>query len=283
MQFITFLKYQCALYLRRWRWLIPLPMGLLLGYWASNIIRALNPQPLTGASSTVALDGNALEAFLWAFGKPDVVYFVATTLFIYLVSDYLPETTYEQYILMRLGSRTNWWIAKVSLVFLSTLLFAVLLFGSFFVMVLPHYPFSTEWSPSGLYNSGLGLGYAIKNGGPVQGALSISALLIMGWFAFGLLILTINQLSRKSWARFMAGALLIVVAKLGSVFGGPIGGQGWVSYVLIQNHLEYTPLWAPVRLIPMSISWIFWIVWILLCCLIGWISSRQSDILAIER
>ena len=279
MQFITFLKYQCALYLRRWRWLIPIPMGLLLGYWGSNVVRALNPLPLTDAA---ALDGNALEAFIWAFGKPEVVYFVATALFIYLVSDYLPETAYEQSVLMRLGSRTNWWFAKVSLVFLSALLFAVILFGSFFVMVLPQYPISAEWSPSGLFNGGLGLGYSVINGGPVQGALSTGALLVLGWFAIGLLVLTVNQLFRRSWAGFMVGAMLIVVAKLGSLFGGPIGGEGWVSYIMIQNHLEYSPLWSPVRSVPFSATWIFWSVWILLCCLIGWMSSKRGDILAIE-
>ncbi len=285
MQLKTFLRYQCSLYWRRWRWLIPIPVGLLLGYWASLVIRVLNPQApvsgLTGAEAPITgLSGNALEAFIWAFGKPEIVYFVATALFVYLVSDFLPVTAYEQWILIRLGSRSQWWAAKVCLVFLSTCLYAVLLFGSFFLAVLPKYPFSAEWSPAGLNNFGMGLGYASKNGGPVQGALLIAAFLFLGWFAIGLLILTINQLTGRSWTGFLCGALIIVTADLGPISGGPIGGQGWLSYILIQNHLEYTPLWAPVRVIPESASLIFWIVWILLCCVVGWRSGKRTDFLA---
>lgn len=288
MRFITFLQYQCSFYWRRWRWLIPIPIGLLLEYWACYVLRVLNPQspvnglPATGVP-TVVPGGNALEAFLWAFGKPEIVYFVITAIYVYLVSDYLPATAYEQWVLMRLGSRSNWWVAKVCLVFLSTGLYAVLLFGSFFLVVLPQYPFSTEWSPSGLNNFGIGLGYAIKNGEPVQGALLTGAFLVLGWFAIGLLVLTLNQLTRRSWAGFLGGALIIILAELGSISGGPIGGQGWLSYLLIQNHLEYTPLWAPVRIIPESASWIFWAIWILLCCVIGLVSSKRVDLFTVER
>lgn len=287
MQFKTFLQYQCSFYWRRWRWLIPIPIGLLLGYWACQVIKVLNPQTLasglTGTEAPVTgLSGNALEAFIWAFGKPEIVYFVATALFIYLVSDFLPATAYEQWVLIRLGSRSKWWAAKVCLVFLSTWLYVALLLGSFFVMVLPQYPFSSEWSPSGLNNFGMGLGYALKNGGPVQGALLIGAFLSLGWFSIGLLISTINQLTRRSWAGFLSGALIVAIAEMGSISGGGIGGEGWLAYLLIQNHLEYTPLWAPTRVIPESASWIFWIVWILLCCIVGWLSSKRTDILAME-
>jgi hypothetical protein len=278
MQFITFLRNQCSLYWRRWRWIIPIPVGLLLGYWACQVVRVLNQQPPSGEIS-----GNALEAFVWAFGKPEIVYFVATVLFIYLVSDFLPANAYEQSIILRLGSRSQWWNAKVSLVFLSTGLYALLLFGSFFLAVLPQFPISSAWSQAGLNNFGMGLGYSLKNGGPVQATLSISALLLIGWFALGLLVLTVNQLTRRSWTGFLCGALIIITAELGSISGGPIGGEGWLSYLLIQNHLEYTPLWAPVRIIPESTSWIFWIVWILVCCLAGWVSSKNNDFVSTEK
>jgi hypothetical protein len=288
MRYKSFLQYQCTCYLLRWRWLIPIPIGLLLGYWASQVIKVLNPGSLEGnlpgtGLSGVVLQGNAFEAFLWAFGKPEIVYFIGSAIYIYLISDYLPAPGYEQWLLIRLGSRSRVWLAKVCLVFLSTWVYAALLFGSFFSIVLTRYPFSRDWSPAGLNNFGLGLGYATKNGGPVTGALLTGAFLILGWFAIGLLILTVNQITHKSWTGFLSGALIIVLADLGSVTGGPIGGEGWLSYLLIQNHLEYTPLWAPVRMIPESASWIFWTVWIFLCCVIGWVSSKQGDLLAIER
>jgi hypothetical protein len=279
MRFFPFLNYQISRYLKRWRWLLPIPAGLLLGYWASAVIRVLSAA--SGADQSV-LNGNALEAFLWAFGKPEIVYFVVSALFLYLVSDFLPGPAFEQNLLVRLGSRGQRWFAKVSLLFLSTWLYALLLFGSFFLVVLPSYPFSAEWSPAGLNNFGMGLGYVLKNGSPVQGALSIAAFLLVGWFAIGLLVLTVNQLTGRSWAGFLCGAMILVTADLGPVLGGPIGGQGWQSFFMIQNHLEYTPLWAPTRIIPEAASWIFWAVWIVLCGLIAWFTSKRADILAME-
>jgi hypothetical protein len=283
MPFIDFMKFQCSVYFRRWRWLLPVGMGVLLGYWAIQVVRVLNPQQEAISPVANGVTGNALEAFLWAFGKPEIVYFVVTTVFIYLVSDYLPATTYEQWLISRLGSRRDWWFAKVLLVMLSTFLYAVLVFGSFFLVVLPQFPFSSNWSPAALNDFGMGLGYALKNGGPVQGALSISGFLLLGWFAIGLFILSLNQIFQKNWAGFLGGALIVILADLGDISGGPIGGQGWISYLLIQNHLEYTPLWAPVRTIPVMSSIIFWLVWIFISGAVGWFYSKQTDILALEQ
>ncbi|MCE1255321.1 MAG: hypothetical protein LWX83_17455, partial [Anaerolineae bacterium] len=136
-------------------------------------------------------------------------------------------------------------------------------------------------SPSTQIDFGMGLGFAIKNGSPLQSALSIALFLVLGWTAIGLLILSVNQITQNNKTGLLAGALVILLAVLGSIFGGPIGGQGWESYFLIQNHLEYTPLWAPVRVISESASWIFWLVWIFLCVSVGWISARRSDFLAV--
>jgi hypothetical protein len=275
MRIKAFIQYQFFQYILRWRWLLPVPVGLLLGHWANNVILVLNPD----LSIFARPEGNALEAFIWAFGKPEIVYFVATALFIYLVSDLLPEKTFGQWALLRLQSRSAWWFSKVFLVFLSTIAYGVLLFASFFLPVFPQYPFSLNWSPVGLNNFGIAIGYSLKNNGPVQGALWIGALLLLGWFAIGLLILTINQLTQRSWAGFLAAALIVITAELGAISGGPIGGEGWQSYFLIQNHLEYTPLWAPVRMIPEWTSVIFWCVWILVCSIIGFISSKRRDII----
>jgi hypothetical protein len=275
MRIKAFIQYQFFQYILRWRWLLPIPVGLLLGYWANNIILVLNPNLNIFARP----EGNALEAFIWAFGKPEIVYFVATALFIYLVSDFLPEKTFGQWALLRLQSRAAWWFSKVFLVFLSTIAYSALLFTSFFSIVFPQYPFSANWSPVGLNNFGIAIGYSLKNNGPVQGVLWIGTLLLLGWFAIGLLILTINQLTQRSWAGFLVAALIVITAELGALSGGPIGGEDWQSYFLIQNHLEYTPLWAPVRMVPESASILFWCVWILVCSIIGFISSKRRDII----
>lgn len=282
MQFKTFMLYQCRQYLLRWRWLLPVAAGLLLGYWAGNIIGMLKAQAVFSEASASLPSGGALEAFIWAFGKPEIVYFVITAIYIYLVSDYLPGTSYEQAVLLRLGSRNTWWVDKVFLVFVSTIVYTVLLFGSFLLMVLWRYPLSVEWSPFTRYDFGMGLGYAIKNGTPIQAVLSISTFLILGWCAIGLLILTVTLLTRKNTVGFLAGALVVVLSISGSVLGGPIGGEGWMAYLLIQNHLEYTPLWSPVRVIPEYASWIFWLIWISLCFVVGWFSSKRTDFFAIE-
>lgn len=269
----TFFQYQYHEYMRRWRWLIPMPVGILLGYWAIQVMHALQ----TGTP------GNIFEAFLWAFGKPEIVYFIATACFIYLSSDLTPEKPAEQQILLKLSSRHSWWWGKTMWMGVMVFVYALLLFGSFFAIAALQLPFSAEWSSVGLNNSGIPLGYLIKNGSPISGCIRIALFLMLGWFSIGLLMMTLNQIFRNRWIGFLSGTLILLTANLGSITGGPIGGQGWESYLLIQNHLEYTPLWAPTRVVPEIYSWIFWGVWIAVCLIAGHLSIRKHDFLAVER
>ena len=101
---------------------------------------------------------------------------------------------------------------------------------------------------------------------------------MVGWFAIGLLILCIQLLFKRTWAAFLGGALVILYSKLGWIGGSrQIGGSGIESIFLLQNHLEYTPLWAPVRMIPQAYSLIFWAVWILICLGATWIICKQHN------
>jgi hypothetical protein len=270
-------RYQFYEHMRRLRWLMPLPVGLLLGYWAVQVIRSLLPEPAT------RVQGNALEAFLWAFGKPEIVYFIATACFIYLISDLTPEKSCEQQVILRLSSRSAWWTGKILWMGVMVCVYALLLFGSFLFTVGVRLPFSTEWSLAGINNSGIPLGYVLKNGSPISGVVHIMLFLMVGWFSIGLLMMTINQVTRSRRLGFLAGALILLVANLGSITGGPIGGQGWESYLLIQNHLEYTPLWSPARVIPEVYSWIYWGIWITACLLAGFSSVRTHDFQAVGR
>lgn len=265
-------RYQFFEQLRRIRWFTPLPVGMLLGYWAAHVIQAL--QITSGLNSP----GNGFEAFLWAFGKPEIVYFVATCLYIYLIGGLTPEKQIEQQIILRLPSRQVWWMSKVIWLLFSTVIYALLLFGAFFLVVALSLPFSSDWSAVGEVNAGIPLGYILKNGNPLDGVVNISAFLLVGWFAMGLLVMTANQITHNKWIGFLMGAGIILVAYSGSIIGGPIGGSGWESFFLIQNHLEYTPVWSPARVIPVEVSWVFWGVWIALCLLIGFVSIRKHDI-----
>ncbi|HOJ02014.1 MAG TPA: hypothetical protein PLL88_10390 [Anaerolineaceae bacterium] len=267
----AFLKYQSAHYFLRWRWLLPIPVGLCLGYWAQKVISVLTPPFSSG------LQGNALEAFIWAFGKPEIIYFVISILFIFLVSDLLPENSYGQQVLLRLRSRKTWWLGKTIFVFLSTLVYAFLLIGSFFLPVLMKYPISTEWSAAGVSTYGIGLGYSLKNGSPLQAFGSILSFLLIGWFAIGLFIQIVNLISQHRWVGFFSGVLIVICASLGDIKGGPIGGEGIGSFFLLQNHLEFTPLWAPVRVIPEIYSWLFWLIWILACLGSGFMLCKKID------
>jgi len=279
MRTLAFVGFQCRQYLLRWRWLLPIPAGLLLGYWAGQVVAFLSAQsPAAGGQV-----GNALEAFIWAFGKPEIVYFVASALLVYLVSDLLPDTPYGQWALLRLQSRRAWWGVKVGLVFFATLMYAALLFASFFLMAALRHPFSNTWSPAGLVNGGMSIGFAAHGGSPLQAGLWIAALLLVGWFAIGLLVLTVNQLTQRNWCGFLAGGLVVVSAPLGPILGGAINQRGWMAYVLIYNHLEYTPLWVPVREMPVVISLVFWLVWIAICFALGLLSSKRQDFLSVQQ
>ena len=280
MKLRAFLKYQFVHYSLRWRWLIPIPIGLCLGYWSVKVIQALTAAPIPSSFSG---QGNGLEAFIWAFGKPEIVYFVISILWVFLISDIVPEDVFGQLALVRLGSRSAWWSGKVMQIGFSALFFGFLLVGSFFIPVLMEYPLSKEWSSMSRFDYGIGLGYSILNGSPVQAFWDILLFLMIGWFALGLLVLVVNLITQRSWIGFLCGAIVVVCGQLGEISGGPIGGSGLSSFFLLQNHLEFTPLWAPVRVIPEIYSWIFWLVWIIVCLAISFVISKNVGYFANSR
>lgn len=270
MKIQTYLQYQFCRYILRRRWLLPIPTGLVLGYWASKTMQALMPFNVTS-------QGNALEAFIWAFGKPEIIYFVISILWFFLIADIGSNRAYDQQVLLRMASRKNWWLGKVFFIFLSTISYAVVLLGSFFLPILPRFSISNNWSPVSLMNKGLSIGYSTMNGTPVEAFWNILIFLLIGWFAIGLLILIIQLLSQRAWLAFLGSSILIICSRLGSISGGPIGGEGLESFFMLQNHLEFTPMWAPVRVIPQIYSWVFWAVWILICLGFSYfICSRQN-------
>lgn len=276
MKIQAYLKYQFHLYMLRWHWLLPIPVGLVLGYWAGKVLQASTPW---GSPDPA----NALEAFVWAFGKPEIVYFVISMLWIYLIAKAGLRRRAEEPLLLQLRSRRSWWLGKIGFVLLSTLLYAFLLIAAFFIPVLARYPLSNEWSLVGQASNGMYLGYTSLNSTPLQAFWNILIFLLIGWFAIGLFILVINLLFKHAWAGFLAGSLLLVCSKLGSITAGPVGGEGIQSFFMLQNHLEFTPLWVPVRLIEPIYSWIFWSVWILLCLGASWIVYKHQNLYAIAR
>ena len=276
MKTIAYLKYQFHLYNLRWRWLLPVAAGLVLGYWAGKVLEATLPW---GSPDPA----NALEAFIWAFGKPEIVYYVISMLWIYLIAEAGLRRRAEEPLLLQLRSRRTWWLGKVGFVLLSTLLYAFLLIGSFSIPVLARYPLSNEWSLVGQASGGMYLGYTSIDSTPLQACRNILSFLLIGWFAIGLFMLVINLLFKRAWAGFLAGSLLLVCSKLGSITAGPLGGEGLESFFLLQNHLEFTPLWAPVRMIEPIYSWIFWSVWILLCLMASWTICKHQNFYAIAR
>jgi hypothetical protein len=273
----AFFRYQFYEQMRRLHWAMPVLVGILLGYWAIHVMQALEPAPGS------VLQGSALEAFLWAFGKPEIVYFIATALWIYLVSGLAPENSYGQYILLKVASRKTWWSGKVLCLLISVVIYCLLLFGSFFLVTAVQLPVSLSWTEVGLNNFGIPLGYVLKNGSPLNGVVQIITFLLVGWFSMGLLMMTVNQVTQARWPGFLSGAFILIIANLGSITGGPIGGQGIESYFMIQNHLEYTPLWSPVRVIPVFYSWVFWGVWIAVCLAVGYTIVNRHDFKSLER
>ena len=276
MKIRSYLRYQFSRFILRWRWLLPILTGLVLGHWANNMIHALLPYESV-------LPGNALEAFIWAFGKPEIVYFVISILWIFLIADISSNPAYTQQIVLRLANRKAWWLGKILFIFSSTLLYAFILIGSFFIPVLPNYPISNTWSPAGLADNGMYIGYATTNGTPLGAFWNILIFLLIGWLAIGLLMLVIQELTRRTWPGFLGSVILIVCSQLGSISGGPVGGDGLESFFMLQNHLEFTPMWVPVRLLPQIYSWIFWGIWILICLVGSYFISQRHNFYAKNR
>lgn len=228
-------------------------------------------------SSNHALAVNAWDALFSVFANGNILFFMVTTLYLYLVSDLASETGFSEVVLFRLGSRQLWWLGKTL-----TLLFAVVVYVFINVGIVSAVasfvlPWKNAWSEAAAQ---LPLEFFIVP--PVlqmKPALAFGQLLFLlgaGWLCLGLLTLVVAQIARYPlWGFIMAVSInLISLIALRNDVRPPY------SFVFIHQHLlfnyhSFGNMDTPYP--PMFASVLYWGILIALFLGSGWWLSLRRD------
>ena len=197
MSFLSFLGYQLHWQLLRKRWLLPIPLVMFLAY------RGINYLTRSGDFLPEMLAVNVWDLLFVTFGNKFNVYFVFALLFLYLVSDLLPETNLGQLVLFRLKSRKAWWLGKTLTTARSHAGLCVGLCrfsdqscqpgaapGKRVIPNRPRSGLTASIYPASYYTTG-------PLAPPFVFLSQELALLALGLFTFGLLMLVVNQLTGR--------------------------------------------------------------------------------------
>lgn len=221
---------------------------------------------------------NAWDMLFVVFGNVFNVYFAICLLFMYLVSDLSPENDLGQQMLVRLKSRRLWWIGKTV-----TLLCLVLIYLVITVMVVGivagiTLPWGTEYSqqaqtsPESLNLSMRFFRVEQPPAGPLGFLLIELAMVGLGLFSFGMVMLIINQLTGKYYIGLITIFALIMLSYSAGFLNGP---PVWTNY-LPGRHLSFIDS-MPVRRVPFEYSFLYWGIWILIIWTLGLFISRRHN------
>ena len=271
MPFFSFVGYQLHWQLLRKRWLLPIPLVMFLAYRGINYLTQSND--LMPEMQAV----NAWDLMLVTFGNKFNIYFVFGLLFLYLVSDLLPETDLGQLVLFRLKSRSAWWLGKTLTLLILTLVFVLGSAGLLTGFASLALPWEAGYSQqAALKPDTVNLPMKYYDSEPLAPPFVFLsqelALLVLGLFAFGLLMLVVNQLTGRYYYGLLSGGVVLFASYMGTGLSGPPPWAKWLP----GSHLTYLAM-LPVRKIPLQHSFIYWAVWILVFWLVGLVISRRQD------
>jgi hypothetical protein len=274
MPFLSFVGYQLRWQLLRKRWLLPIPLVMFLAY------RGINYLTLSGDLMPEMQAVNAWDLLLVTFGNKFNIYFVFGLLFLYLVSDLLPETDLGQLMLFRLKSRTAWWLGKTLTLLILTLIFVLGsagLLAGFASLALPWEAGYSQQATAFPFSVNLPMMYSDSEllAPPFVFLSQELALLALGLFAFGLLMLVVNQLTGRYYYGLLSGGVILFASYVGTALSGPPPWAKWLP----GSHLTYLSI-LPVRFFPLWYSFVYWAVWILIFWLVGFFISRRQDLSA---
>lgn len=269
MRFLHFLAFQLRWYIWRKRWLLPLPVLLFIAYRSSNAVRTLGA---TGLYSP-----NAWDVLFLALGNPYNIYLAIGLLFLFLVCDLLPEPDVGQLVLMRLGSRTSWWLGKLATLLIATVVYVLGTVAILALVASLGFPWQAKYSTTAMnmpeqVNLPMNYFRLIDPGPPGLVVVQELLLLGLGLFCFGLLMAVFTQLTQRYFFGLLAGILILFGSFAGLSLSGP---PAW-AIALPSAHLTYLTF-LPVRTLPVISSVLYWSAWIGLLAGIGYKLSRRQD------
>jgi len=275
MRFLSFITYQLRWQLLRNRWLLPIPLLLFLTYRGFNY--------LTGTGMGLPTQStNAWDLLFLVFGNQFNVYFALGLLYLYLVCDLLPEPNLGQLVLLRLRSRKTWWAGKLATLLLLTVVYVLgsaLILAALAGLALPWqagYSQQAQYLPETV-NLPMEFFRRVDPPPPLIFLAQELALLALGLFAFGLVMLMVNQLAGRYYFGLLAGCVALFGGMVSIYLSGPPPWAAWLP----GYHLTYLGM-LPNRMFPLAYSFLYWAVWVAVLGLAGLVISRRQDYPALQ-
>jgi hypothetical protein len=265
-----FLQFQLEQHLFRFRWLLPVLVMLFTTYvtFSGVLLQQLNH----------GLPVNVWDGLFTIFGNGNLLFFVLNVVFLYLISDLLPEKELGQLVVLRLGSRRRWWLGKMLALAFLTLCYAGITVGivagvAFFALSL-----SNAWSDAALK---LPLEFYIhpdivRSFPPWWAFIQVWELFILGWMSLGIWEMVIAQWKQNATWGFI-GAMFINLGGLIAMradLSAPLIYLAPHAHFLLNYHAfeeslgGYLPLWF---------SWCYWFLWIGVGGFVGLKLSANQD------
>ena len=277
--FFTFTRYQIQSQIQRNRWLFPIVLGLLNGLRNATILQG-------DPALHIMKPANVWDVIFSTLGSTYFVHLVILTTFLYLIGDLLPEKSYGQLSLFRLKSRRQWWLSKI-LTLLTLAVVYMFLFVAPVVLVggLTH-GWSLDYSeqtffnrfmsgvPANLFAAGTEEAYIT----PLDLFTQTLLLIFLALFTCGLFATVITLFTSRSLFGLIGGFTFVFVSLIGNSLSGP---PSWVKF-LPSHHVTYLG-GLPVRLIPIPISVLYWMIWICLLINLGFFRSLKQSIFSVAK
>jgi len=208
-----------------------------------------------------------------------MLFLVLTPVLLLFISDIPITTDFEEFVLLRLNSRSKWLWNKILILtvfiilYLAILLFIILVTGSFAL------PLTNEWSEMALNHSI----YSYLNP-QIPSTLSVTSafiellvLLLLGWLGIGLAVIAASLFFNSASLGFLFGMLI-------DLSGYFVFREGSLPYhfvnLFISRHIlfnlhSFGEKGSPYP--PYFVSIIYWIIWILLFTFIGLRICKKKD------
>ncbi len=226
------------------------------------------------------ISANVWDVVFSTLGSGSMLFLVLIPVLLLFISDIPAATNFEEFVLLRLGSRSKWLWNKILILTVSIILYLIILLIIIFVAPSFALPLNNAWSEMALKFPR----YSYLNP-QIPATLSVTSafiklivLLILGWFGVGLATITASLFFNSTSLGFLFGVFINL--------GGYFAYKGDIPYrfvnFFISNHIllnfhsfgEKNSLYPPY-----SASIIYWVIWIALFTAIGFLICRKKDFL----
>jgi hypothetical protein len=277
MRFFPFLRLQIHLLIVRWRWLLPIPIMIFIGYLLINALKT-SQSPLFHSSTLPTV--NSWDALFIGFGNAYYMVFVIANMFLILVCDSLPETGFGQLAVFRLASRKKWWFAKNLSMLVAALVFTAICMLTVLIVASIGLPFSLNWSTwtAGYPTNALLPVFVPAQMSPLAAASLLFCLDVLGFWALGMLMQVVTLLTRRYLYGYVVG-LLVLVGGLG-ISSSLVDVPDFLKLLPAIRNLILTFYPYPFREVPLVWSFVYWGIWLGILLFLGTAISRRQNYLS---